>query len=346
MIRDAVAHEYQGLSEKHKTDYLDKLIQVPLHVPRASEADVRAYLYLLFSEDLGVAEQPRESLRAALAEALSQSWQKSPLNRAAALEVLGAHATDALKNAFDLADRLSPLLATSSNVRGNPRIVKRLLNTMRQREAIARLRKITIDPGLIAKMAVFERCAGAGPSVDMYRLIDVSGGKPEILAALETFTGPGLPEGCPESWTKVPSTTEFIREWAKLKPSLTNVDLRALVYLSRETMPLGMRADGISPYAMETLAVLMKTSSMSSPSAAGQLEKLDPADAVSVLDGLLVELRKATDWSSRPAGLVGALLLGSKFPPVGVALATYLRSVGCDKPWYTALVKPLAWVKA
>lgn len=346
MIRDAVAHEYQGLSEKHKTDYLDKLIQVPLHVPRASEADVRAYLYLLFSEDLGVPAQPREILRDALADALSQSWQKSPLDRAAGLKLLGNSQTDTLASAFDLADRLSPLLARSTNVRGNPRIVKRLLNTMRQREAIAKLRKITIDPGLIAKMAVFERCAGPTPAVDMYRLIDETGGKPTILAELESFTGDGLPSGCPESWTKVTGTSEFIREWSKLKPSLANVDLRALVYLSRETMPLGMRSDGISPYAAETLAVLMKATAMSSPIAAAQLSKLDAGDALTVLDGLLIELRKVTDWSTKPAGLVGALVLGAKFPVAGVSLATYLRTVGCAKPWYKALVKNLEWVKA
>lgn len=346
MIRDAVAHEYQGLSEKHKTDYLDKLIQVPLHVPRASEADVRAYLYLLFAEDLGVAAKARESLRAALTEALSQSWHKSPLERAAALELLGAAKTDDLANAFDLADRLSPLLARSSNVRGNPRIVKRLLNSMRQREAIAKLRKITIDPGLIAKMAVFERCAGPAPAVDMYRLIDANGGKPAILLELETFSGEGLPAGCPESWTKVPGTPEFIREWSKLKPSLANVDLRALVYLSRETLPLGMRSDRMSPVAAETLSVLMKASLMSSPAAAKQLEKLDANDALSVLDGLLVELRTVTDWSTKPEGLVGALMLGDKFPSAAVAMATYLRTVGCTMPWYKALVKNLTWVKA
>jgi predicted KAP-like P-loop ATPase len=346
MIRDAVAHEYQGLSERHKTDYLDKLIQVPLHVPRASEADVRAYLYLLFSEDFEVPSEPHEGLREALTEALSQSWQKSPLDRAASLKLLGTAQTDVLASAFDLADRLSPLLARSSNVRGNPRIVKRLLNTMRQREAIAKLRRITIDPGLIAKMAVFERCAGPAPAVDMYRLIDENGGKPTILAELESFTGEGLPMGCPESWTKVSGTSEFIREWSKLKPSLSNVDLRALVYLSRETLPLGMRSDGMSPYAAETLSVLMKANAMSSPTAAAQLNKLDAGDALAVLDGLLIELRKVTDWSNKPAGLVGALVLGDRFPVAAASMATYLRTVGCTKPWYKALVKNLEWVKA
>jgi predicted KAP-like P-loop ATPase len=346
MIRDAVAHEYQGLSERHKTDYLDKLIQVPLHVPRASEADVRAYLYLLFAEDLSIAAEAREALRAALTEALSQSWHKSPLERASALELLGASRADNLANAFDLADRLSPLLARSSNVRGNPRIVKRLLNSMRQREAIAKLRKITIDPGLIAKMAVFERCAGPAPAVDMYRLIDANGGKPSILLELETFSGEGLPAGCPESWTKVPGTPEFIREWSQLKPSLANVDLRALVYLSRETLPLGMRSAGMSAVAAETLSVLMKANLMSSPTAAKQLEKLDANDALSVLDGLLVELRTVTDWSTKPEGLVGALMLGDKFPSAAVAMATYLRTVGCTMPWYKALVKNLAWLKS
>ena len=44
-----------------------------------------------------------------------------------AIDALGGSRTDAISASFDLADRISPLLAHSSSVRGNPRIIKRLV---------------------------------------------------------------------------------------------------------------------------------------------------------------------------------------------------------------------------
>jgi predicted KAP-like P-loop ATPase len=343
MIRDAVADQYHGLSERHKTDYLDKLIQVPLHVPKASEADIRAYLYLLFAEDLGASLVAREKLRAALSDALSQSWHKNPLDKVAALAVLGTPGVEGLDAAFDLADRLAPLLAKSSNVRGNPRIVKRLLNTVRQRESIAKRRSIAADASLIAKLAVFERCAGPNPTVDLYRLIDENAGKPAVLVELEKKTGNDLPDGCPESWTKQATVSQFILEWAKLTPSLENVDLRALVYLSRETLPLGIRSNALPPQAREALAVLLKTDSLSSPAASKHIAALDASDVLPVLDGVLTELRKVTDWSTRPQGFAGALLLASKFSEASASLKVFVRERDLKAPWFKALTKNFKW---
>lgn len=214
MIRDAVADQYEGLSERHRIDYLDKLIQVPLHVPKASVADVRAYIYLLYAEMHKVSPADLENLRNELIDSLRQSWHKRPLEAKEALQVLGRSKKDAISASFDLADRISPLLAHSSSVRGNPRIIKRLLNTVQQRTAIAKRRSINADAGLITKMAVFERCAGPLQAVDLYRLIDENAGKPELFTQLENFTGDGLPTGAPESWIKSPATAKVISNHA------------------------------------------------------------------------------------------------------------------------------------
>lgn len=345
MIRDAVADQYEGLSERHRIDYLDKLIQVPLHVPKASVADVRAYIYLLYAEMHKVDPNDLENLRKALIDSLRQSWCKLPLEAKGAVEALGGSKTDAITTSFNLADRISPLLAQSSMVRGNPRIIKRLLNTVQQRSAIARRRSIDADAGLITKMAVFERCTGPLQAVDLYRLIDESAGKPELFTQLENFTGDGLPVGAPESWIKSPTTAKVIRDWAQLSPSLQGVDLRALVYLSRETLPLGMQIHGLSTAAREALSVLSKVANMSSPAATNAASSLSTEDVVLVQEALIDELRKVTDWSSKPIGLIGALLLADSHPSAAALLVRYFEGMKRNEPWFKALTKNSTWLK-
>lgn len=345
MIRDAVADQYEGLSERHRIDYLDKLIQVPLHVPKASVADVRAYIYLLYAEMHKANPNDLENLRKTLIDSLRQSWCKRPLEAKEAVEALDGSKTDAITASFNLADRISPLLAHSSIVRGNPRIIKRLLNTVQQRSAIAKRRSIDADAGLITKMAVFERCAGPLQAVDLYRLIDENAGKPELFTQLENFTGDGLPADAPESWTKSPATAKVIRDWAKLSPSLQGVDLRALVYLSRETLPLGMQVNGLSIAAREALSILSKAANMSSPAATKAASSLSTEDVVLVQDALIGELRKVTDWSSKPLGLIGALLLANSHPSAAAILVRYFEGMKRNEPWFKALTKNSTWLK-
>jgi predicted KAP-like P-loop ATPase len=47
MIRHAVTQHFHNPGERHVADYLDKLIQMPVRVPRAGVQEVRAYLFLL-----------------------------------------------------------------------------------------------------------------------------------------------------------------------------------------------------------------------------------------------------------------------------------------------------------
>jgi predicted KAP-like P-loop ATPase len=43
MIRHAVAYHFKNPGERHVTDYLDKLIQIPVRVPRLGVQEIRAY---------------------------------------------------------------------------------------------------------------------------------------------------------------------------------------------------------------------------------------------------------------------------------------------------------------
>ena len=191
MVRHAVKEYFNGIDEKHITDYLDKLIQFPVKVPKISTREVRAYLFLLYAsihETYGKQKLKIESLRTGLENNLRLSWKEDPISVENALLLLDSDGprTVNLLSDFTIADRIAPLLASSKSVEGNPRIVKRMLNVISMRNMIASARRMPVDLKLIAKMALFERCCKSTAISILYNEINATAdGKPELFRQLE-----------------------------------------------------------------------------------------------------------------------------------------------------------------
>ena len=128
---------FQILKLGHQTLYsnslLDKLIQVPIRVPKAGVLEIRSYLFMLYAIDYGISTEKLEDLRMGLEESLQQSWHADPIEKDAALALTGESSNSNLASLYDIADRISPILASSPIVHGNPRVVKRLLNVVKMR---------------------------------------------------------------------------------------------------------------------------------------------------------------------------------------------------------------------
>jgi predicted KAP-like P-loop ATPase len=344
MIRGAVAEYFKGTSARHQIDYLDKLIQVPIRVPKSGVREIRSYLFMLFAIENGVESENLERLRQKLEESLQQSWQAEPISKGNALSLTGKPEAPELVRAYDLADRIAPILATSPLIQGNPRTVKRLLNVVKMRAQIARRRKMPLDESIITKLVIFERCAGAEATTDLYRRIDAESGKPGILAQLEDNGASEIPGDAPDSWKNNPTTKEFILKWSQLDPPLKAKDLRAAVYLSRETMPIGSYVVGLSPKGREALQVLVGVSKISSPAGKAAVEGLPLEDQVSVMEGIIDNLRQVPDWGNQPKGFAGACLLARQSPEAALVLKRFV--VGIEQPiWMKTMLKSEQWFK-
>jgi len=344
MIRGAVADYFKGTSARHQIDYLDKLIQVPIRVPKAGVREIRSYLFMLFAIDNGVQGEDLERLRQRLEESLQQSWQAEPISKENALSLTGKPEDPELNRAFDLADRIAPILATSPIIQGNPRTVKRLLNVVKMRAQIARRRTMPLDESVITKLVIFERCAGAEATADLYRRIDTEYGKPSILSQLEDNEASEIPRDAPDSWKNNPTTKEFILKWSKLDPPLKGIDLRAAVYLSRETMPIGSYVVGLSPKGREALQILVGVSKISSPTGKAAAGGLPLEDQVRVMEGIIDNLRQVPDWNNQPKGFAGACLLAQQSPEAALVLKRFI--VGIEHPiWMKTMLKSEQWYK-
>ena len=342
MIRASVKEYFKGLSDKHQIDYLDKLIQIPIRVPKVGIREVRAYLFMLYTLEYEINKDKIEDLRKTLENNLRSSWKDEPIARDVLLNLFDIEDQVKLKRQFELADRISPLLATSPLIQGNPRIIKRLLNVIKMRFQISERRKIPLDEAVITKLVIFERCVDSEIVSDFYRLIDIEKGKPEFLQANDDKE---TKKDLPESW-KGKELESFVSEWLKLDPSLRNIDLRPAIYLSRETRSLGIDTKELSKKAREILVELLKLSNMSSPSITSELPLLSNDEQVIMMEKIIDNLRQISNWDNRPDGFSGACLLANCSESAAKLLIPLLKELEKQsKPWFRVALKNFGWYK-
>lgn len=94
-------------------------------------------------------------------------------------------------------------------------------------------------------------------------------------------------------------------DWINLEPSISDKDLRPLVYLSKETVPLRIVSRGLSEIADSAYRLLIRTSKVSSPSAIKAIGTI-PKGRKDVMRLILEELRQHSNWSEIPSGFAGA----------------------------------------
>ena len=349
MVRHAVKEHFNGIDEKHVTDYLDKLIQLPVKVPKISTREVRAYLFLLYASihgTYGSQEAKIENLRTGLENNLRLSWSEDPISVENALLLLDVDGPRTLNllNDFIVADRIAPLLATSKSVEGNPRIVKRMLNVISMRNMIASIRQMPVDLKLIAKMALFERCCKSTAISILYNEINATAdGKPELFRQLEAVKNDleAFEEKLPKDWKEHKT---FLFDWINLEPSLADKNLRPLVYLSRETVPLRIVSRGLSEIADSAYRLLIRTSKVSSPSAIKAIGTIPHGEEKDVMRLILEELRQHINWSEIPAGFAGAFLLAQELEETRAQFKAFIPEVMPKvKPWFRSYVREEEW---
>ena len=248
MIRNAVRSHFGNidLSDELVTSYFDKLIQIPLRVPRLGANEVKGYLILLLA-DLAqrrgqITQEEKDQGHDAIVSAIKKSWAGGLTKKV--IEDAYGNAASKLAIQIDLADQLANIMATSDHIAGNPRLIKRFLNNLIIRETVAKAQEMSVSFEELVKLQLFERCAPAAAFEYLAKQVgDSEDGKPKFLQDLEekvakaeelTFSH--------ESW-KAP----FILDWLKLSPPLSEIDLRPLLYLSRDKAISLASFDELSP---------------------------------------------------------------------------------------------------
>ena len=318
MIKHSVRQHFNGVDETLVTNYFDKLIQVPIRVPLLGTQEVRAYMMLLFVENSSLSISDKEDIRRKVCTQLAQTWRGQRVDRAF-MQKAHDNLPNDLVGRLDTADRLAPLMTTTSQIGGNPRLIKRFLNALSIRMTISRAHGVGVDETVLTKMLLFERCAAPAAYDALAKHINNdTEGKPRFLFAWEESALAGDDLNLGEPWDD-----PFIHEWLAVLPRLADIDLRGVLYVSREHAPLITAEDRLSSEGAEILAAILEY-----PEVAAQLHDrlvgLLRPEATILMDRILERARQEQEWGAPPI-LDAGLAVVAADPVQGSRLAAFLR---------------------
>ena len=129
-----------------------------------------------------------------------------------------------------------------------------------------------------------------------------------------------------------------------MEPKLADVDLRPALYLSRETLPMGLTSSTLSQVARNALDTLLRVANKSSPEGKRAVDSLSTDEGALVMEEMVNHFRKISNWESKPEGFSGACLLADKNSHSAKILTGFITgNITSQLPWLKATLKNENW---
>jgi predicted KAP-like P-loop ATPase len=365
MIEYAVRKHFPDLPDttgpqSYARNYLEKLIQVPFRIPALGETETLIYVTLLLvSAELGETDPGFGKLISAARERLKRPWKAGSIDAVVVKMALGERA-GAAQNALMLSEQIGRILA--SGTKGNPRQIKRFLNTLLLRKASADARGFGDDVKLpvLAKLMLAERflsrlfdqiataaaSSGDGTCADL-AVLEAAISKPKSHAASVTMDSDESKSGTrPKAAAKLEVvkltesaivtewlSSEVIKSWARIAPAIGGEDLRPYLFVTKDrkdyfgaTSILGHLAGVAEKLLGPKLAVQAMEK---------DLAKLAPPEAAQVFEAVRGRIIGGDTFDKEPDGAAGLEVLVKAHPGLQGNLLDFLESLPRQRlgPW-------------
>lgn len=280
-------------------EYLEKLIQHPLRITPLGAVEVRLYLALLLAQNaLG------EDFHSKFKVLSSRTSLEDMTTREILTKLLPQGV--AREDAVALVDQVADVLGVHLN--GNPRQLKRFMNTLMLRMGIAADRGLPVKRPVLAKLMVLEYVKTAFFR-QLFAWQAAQNGHPSQLAAMEARPqeAPKKQKGRPESEKEAPTplavdpnaalwkSDPWLRDWLASDPALAGEDLRPYFLLSRDRLELSPAgAEGLTPAAKAALEQLLAPAKLVRAKAGAAAAALSQPEAAGLLRLLADKCRKAS----------------------------------------------------
>jgi hypothetical protein len=247
---------------------------------------------------------------------------------------------ESLDAAFVLAARIGPVLGEGT--KGNPRQIKRFLNALLVRQAIARARGVgdLINQSALAKLMLAERfqpdfyehlaaqaVAAADGTVAELRKLEAAGREDRASRkGGDTKKGKGEASHDLDSGDQEPGKwleREWLQRWVRIKPPLGDTDLRPYVFVARDKR---MLAGAGELGGLEALIEKLSASGMAIRMVEPEVKALPAGDADAVFAALRERVLRSENFSSPPPGFDGLEIIAKHHARFQNELVTLVRS--------------------
>lgn len=269
--------EIEGSQISMGKEYLEKLIQYPIRIPKLNEDEVEIYISCLFFQK----ELPPETFDTIIKKINNERLDdfikfslKKVVDTVVKEDDLKIKATEGMVIAKQLASVLS------RGLNGNPRQCKRFLNSLDMRIKMANYKHKTIDRKILAKIMVLEYIK---PS--LFRTIAELSSVGMLPKELSIFEEEKDEE--PEA-LKIWKNDVWVQNWCKIDPKLANEDLTLYFYFTRTSLDekVNYISSKLSPAAQEIFDKLISKSNLQLSEAINKSNTVGDSEAAKILEAV------------------------------------------------------------
>lgn len=275
LVDYAIKSRYKNIAGNEldiSKEYLEKLIQYPVTIPKLDELELERYLTcLLLEKDIDN-----------IAECVKSNDIYEPISQDKLIEC-HKDKEDKIKEALVLSRIISPILAAKLN--GNPRQCKRFLNTLFMRIQMAKTRHVDLDKKVLSKLMLLEYFKES-----MYA--DVM--NPNNRKDLEDFemNKSVANNNVFSKW----KDDEWIKDWLAIDVPLSKKDLKPYYYFSRSTQRVNQAINNLlSPNAQQCLKLFLAKSDSERGKAVELFVTLSDSECALVTDAIYEEMIKTEE---------------------------------------------------
>lgn len=314
MIRWAIAQDTHGGGRSDFADrYLEKIVQLPVTLPRLTAETAETYVTLLLCEKRS--GNDADSFKNLLQHvAKRRAERKSPyLGGTYQPGVLQPHSDDIA---------LAALIARGLDADkwNSPRAIKRFLNSWALRESVAATRGLSIAPDVSLKLFILEQRF----LPDFKRLVETNDAeRPDLLERWEAWGKD------PKNNEKPDSVSEATAAWAASDPSLAKRinELDTYIHLAQSFTSLSA-GSGLSDQDLQTLAALAHASDTERKAAIQTVTTADENVRAAIFDKLMVRL---PTFENRSAAIASACAIATADTTLEGRFAEGLKAYGWAK---------------
>lgn len=218
-------------------DYLEKLIQIPYHLPRLSPSEIETYMTFLFAQrDLDVTDFQTCVAECEKRRAQNRFGSFGLSDIAAALNPKPV--PEQLKAALTFTSGAAALI--TENLKGNPRQVKRFLNAFILRRKLGTVAKMTsVRDDVLLKLMLLEY-SNETRFRELARWHQEQKQTPKEIINMEQGGN------SPKEWDK-----QSLQQWAQMEPKLGDVDLADYFWLVRDRLASSLLGLSLTPPAVK-----------------------------------------------------------------------------------------------